>query len=158
MIILTILAATAARSAARATAVVAGGVWFLTLLWFTAILANLSAFHSVWRLLLACLISAIPAVWFHGYLYLQKRRTTAAWQSPPPEPEPEYASPPPPPPPPPPPAAVFPLLRLRGPFTRAEAIAAFRRRSMELHPDHGGNAALFRMLLAERKRAMELPP
>jgi hypothetical protein len=52
--------------------------------------------------------------------------------------------------------AVFPLLKLCAPFTRAEAIAAFRRRSMELHPDHGGNTTVFRMLLTERKRALEL--
>ena len=54
------------------------------------------------------------------------------------------------------PSAVFPLLKLRAPFTRAEAIAAFRRRSMELHPDHGGDTAIFRTLLSERRRAMEI--
>jgi hypothetical protein len=131
---------------------VAGGVWFLTLLWFTEILANLSAFYSVWRLLLACLISAIPAVWFHGYLYLRGRPIAAARQSPPPEPEPEYS----PPPQPPSPAAAFILLGLRAPFTRNEVIATFRRRAMELHPDHGGDKVLFRLLLAERDRAMTM--
>ena len=130
MIVLTILAATTSKSAARATRAVAGGIWFLTLIWFAGILGNLSAFDSVSRLLLACVISAIPVVWFHGYRYLQNRRKAAAWQSPPPEPEPEYT----PPPPPPSPAAVFILLRLSPPFTRTEVLAAFRRRQWNCIP------------------------
>lgn len=76
------------------------------------------------------------------------------------QPEQRYAPPPPPPPPKQPPAPpeplVFPLLKLHTPFTRDELRAAFRRRSMELHPDHGGDAGLFRMLVAERQRAMAI--
>lgn len=69
----------------------------------------------------------------------------------PPEPEPPpYVAPEAPP------AVVFPLLRLRAPFTRAEATAAFRRRAQELHPDHGGDTVIFRRLLSERRRAMEI--
>jgi hypothetical protein len=48
------------------------------------------------------------------------------------------------------------LLGLRAPFTRTEVIATFRRRAMELHPDHGGDKVLFRLLLAERDRAMTM--
>jgi hypothetical protein len=71
-------------------------------------------------------------------------------------PDPAYATPPPPTPTSPAHVepAIFPLLKLRAPFTRAEAIAAFRRRSLVLHPDHGGSAALFQILLAERDRAL----
>jgi hypothetical protein len=146
-----VVAKSAAKTATRARRIAGCCIWFLTILWFAEIQGNLSAFHSDGRLLLACLISAIPAVWFHGFRFLRKRRTPAAWQSPPPPPPPpEYAAPPPPP------AAVFPLLELRAPFTRVEVIAAFRRRSMELHPDHGGSTAMFRMLLAERERAMAM--
>jgi hypothetical protein len=49
---------------------------------------------------------------------------------------------------------AFPLLGLRAPFKRADVIGAFRRQSLKMHPDHGGDAARFRALLAERDRAM----
>jgi hypothetical protein len=91
------------------------------------------------------------ALWLYGRYYVPKAVR---------QPEQRYAPPPPPPPKPrapePPPVTVFPLLKLRAPFTRAELAAAFRRRSMELHPDHGGNAALFCMLIAERDRALRV--
>jgi hypothetical protein len=89
------------------------------------------------------------AAFYHGYDFL----TDAPL--PPPQPNYSQARTPPPRPPPPPPIEpnVFPLLGLRTPFTRAEVVTAFRRQSMKLHPDHGGNAGLFRMLLAERERA-----
>jgi hypothetical protein len=129
-------------------------IWFLTLIWFAEILGNLSAFDSVSRLQLACGLSATPVVLLYGCRYLQSRRKAAAWRSPPPDPEPQYTPPPQPPPPPPPP--VFKLLGLNAPFTRTEVLAAFRRRAMDLHPDHGGDEVLFRLLVAERDRAMAM--
>ena len=113
-----------------------------------ALATNMSAEAGL-KLALASLVGFVCIEWWH----LHKRPEPQAQDAPPPRQE--YAPPPPPPPPAP---EVFPLLKLRSPFTRAEAMAAFRRRSMELHPDHGGDVGLFRMLLAERKRAMELPP
>ena len=53
------------------------------------------------------------------------------------------------------PRQFFPILGLHFPCTRQEITAAFRRRSKELHPDHGGNPAAFRALMAERASAME---
>ena len=89
------------------------------------------------------------ALWLYGRYYVP----TAPRQ-----PQQRYAPPPPPKPrtPEPPPVVVFPVLKLRAPFSRAEVVAPFRRRSMELHPDRGGNAALFRMLVAERDRALAM--
>jgi hypothetical protein len=52
------------------------------------------------------------------------------------------------------PVTVFPLLGLRAPFSRADVTRAFRRQSLKMHPDHGGDPIAFRWLLAERERAL----
>jgi hypothetical protein len=98
------------------------------------------------------IVAMVTLFWWRHWQHESRR---AGWRF---VPDPAYAAPPRPMPAPPahvePVAAIFPLLKLRAPFTREEAIAAFRRRSLVLHPDHGGSAALFQILLAERDRAL----
>ena len=54
------------------------------------------------------------------------------------------------------PNAVSELVMTGSTFLHGDVLVDFRRRSMELHPDHGGDAGVFRMLVAERKRALEM--
>jgi hypothetical protein len=51
---------------------------------------------------------------------------------------------------------TFPLLQLTTPFSRDDVTRRFRQRALELHPDHGGNAAEFQQLVMERDRAFNL--
>jgi hypothetical protein len=128
-------------------------VWFLTCLWSAETLVSVCGVHGEVALWVSLGVAFIPAVLVRQCLarYRLKRvQRATTWQSPPPPLPPELRAPEPPP------VIIFPLLKLRTPFTRAEVMTAFRRRSMELHPGHGGDAALFRMLLAERNRALEL--
>jgi hypothetical protein len=126
-------------------------VWFLTCLWSAETLVSVCHVHNTVVFYGPVFGALVPAMlvrrWLAHYR-LKRMRQAAAGRSPPLPPEPA--------PPPRPPIVVFPLLKLRAPFTRAEAVTAFRRRSMELHPDHGGNAALFRMLVAEHDRALAM--
>lgn len=50
----------------------------------------------------------------------------------------------------------FPLLGLSAGFTTKDVLRAFRLKSHELHPDHGGTDEMFRDLLDERTRALRL--
>jgi hypothetical protein len=128
--------------------------WFLLGLWSAETLATVCGLPSVAPL--AFVASLFPALlvrhWLARYRLERAQRASAGRaQPPPPPPEPPTHAPPPPR------AAIsFPLLRLHAPFSRAELTTAFHHRSMELHPDHGGDTATFRMLLAERKRALQL--
>jgi hypothetical protein len=126
-------------------------VWFLTCLWSAETLVSVCHVHNAvvfYGPVFGALVPALLVRRWLAHYRLKRVQRAAAWQSPPlPPPLPQER-------PPPDPVIVFPLLNLRTPFTRNELVTAFRRRSMELHPDHGGNAALFRMLLAERKRAL----
>jgi hypothetical protein len=101
------------------------------------------------------IVAMVALFWWRHWQH--ESRLRAGWRF---APYPAYATPPPPVPTSvahvAPVAAIFPLLKLRAPFTREEAVAAFRRRSLVLHPDHGGSAALFQMLLAERDRALRV--
>ena len=130
-------------------------VWFMTGLWGAEAFVSVCGLHggvAIW----AFVASVIPALLVQRALSryrLRQAQRATAWQSPPPGAE---WAPPKPRTPEPPPVVAFPVLKLRALFSRAEVVAAFRRRSMELHPDHGGNVALFRMLVAERDRALAM--
>lgn len=50
----------------------------------------------------------------------------------------------------------LPLLVLTPPFDRKDVLRAFRRRSLQLHPDHGGQASEFRQLVVEKNQALNL--
>lgn len=51
------------------------------------------------------------------------------------------------------PGSIWELLGVPRSATVAEVKAAYRRRAMELHPDHGGDTATFRRLLAAYEEA-----
>jgi hypothetical protein len=125
-------------------------VWFLTCLWSAETLVSVFGVSGGPAMLVAAIAALVPALLVRrciAHHRLKRMQREAAW----------HARPPPPHGPPPQQHPVeFPLLQLREPFTRAEAIAAFRRQALQCHPDHGGTAALFRMLVAERMRALEV--
>jgi len=50
----------------------------------------------------------------------------------------------------------FPLLGLSTPFSKKDVIRSFRRRSLELHPDQGGDASRFIELMNEKDRALKV--
>jgi hypothetical protein len=51
---------------------------------------------------------------------------------------------------------TYPLLQLTTPFSRDDVMRKFRQRALELHPDHGGDAAQFRQLVMEKEQALRL--
>jgi hypothetical protein len=50
--------------------------------------------------------------------------------------------------------ANYPLLDLPEGFNRRDVLRAYRKKSHELHPDHGGDAEAFRNLTAEKNAAL----
>jgi hypothetical protein len=127
-------------------------VWFLTCLWSAETLVSVFGVSGGPAMLVAAITALVPALLVRRCIARHRLKRTqqaaaAAW----------HARPPPPHGPPPQQHPVeFPLLQLRAPFSRAEAIAAFRRQALHCHPDHGGDTAIFRMLVAERMRALEV--